>query len=131
MRRTVGILLASSASAHPPAAASSLLPISSRRVADSLAGRRPRAAQTVASCKHEAASAYVEAANCYKKFSPQEAAQALDQAVNLFLEIGRLNMAARYSKDIGEIYQQEQDLEKASHYLDMLYFNLLQTLTFT
>ncbi|KAL6599157.1 hypothetical protein ACP70R_046021 [Stipagrostis hirtigluma subsp. patula] len=68
--------------------------------------------------KHEAASAYVEAANCYKKFSPQEAAQALNQAVNLFLEIGRLNMAARYSKDIGEIYQQEQDLEKAVDYLE-------------
>jgi len=68
--------------------------------------------------KHEAASAYVEAANCYKKFSPQEAAQALNQAVNLFLEIGRLNMAARYSKDIGEIYQQEQDLEKATDYLE-------------
>ncbi|TVU42368.1 hypothetical protein EJB05_08770 [Eragrostis curvula] len=68
--------------------------------------------------KHEAASAYVEAANCYKKFSPQEAAQALNQAVNLFLEIGRLNMAARYSKDIGEIYQQEQDLEKAIDYLE-------------
>jgi hypothetical protein len=27
-----------------------------------------------------------------------EAAQALNQSVNLFLEIGRLNMAARYSK---------------------------------
>ncbi|PUZ38115.1 hypothetical protein GQ55_9G171300 [Panicum hallii var. hallii] len=67
--------------------------------------------------KHEAASAYVEAANCYKKFSPPDAAQALNNAVNLFLEIGRLNMAARYSKDIGEIYQQEQDLENAAVYL--------------
>jgi alpha-soluble NSF attachment protein len=47
-----------------------------------------------------------------------EAAQALDQAVNLFMEIGRLSMAARYCKDIGEIYQQEQDLEKASDYLE-------------
>jgi len=27
-----------------------------------------------------------------------DAAQALNNAVNLFLEIGRLNMAARYSK---------------------------------
>jgi hypothetical protein len=27
-----------------------------------------------------------------------EAAQALDQAVNLFMEIGRLSMAARYCK---------------------------------
>ncbi|EER93873.1 hypothetical protein BDA96_01G188700 [Sorghum bicolor] len=68
--------------------------------------------------KHEAASAYVEAANCYKKFSPQDAAQALNNAVNLFLEIGRLNMAARYSKDIGDIYQQEQDLENAAVYLN-------------
>ncbi|TVU03869.1 hypothetical protein EJB05_50582 [Eragrostis curvula] len=68
--------------------------------------------------KHEAASAYVEAANCYKKFSPQDAAEALNNAVNLFLEIGRLNMAARYSKDIGEIYQQEQDLENAAAYLN-------------
>ncbi|XP_006659269.1 alpha-soluble NSF attachment protein 2 [Oryza brachyantha] len=92
-----------------------------------LAKNWSRAAQVyikIANChlkgdsKHEAASAYVEAANCYKKFSPQEAAQALNQAVNLFLEIGRLNMAARYSKDIGEIYQQEQDLEKASDYLE-------------
>ncbi|OEL20777.1 Alpha-soluble NSF attachment protein [Dichanthelium oligosanthes] len=61
--------------------------------------------------KHEAASAYVEAANCYKKFSPQDAAHALNNAVNLFLEIGRLNMAARYSK-------QEQDLENAAVYLN-------------
>ncbi|XP_020109816.1 alpha-soluble NSF attachment protein [Ananas comosus] len=63
--------------------------------------------------KHEAASAYVDAANCYKKISPKDAAQALNQAVNLFLEIGRLNMAARYCKELGELYQQEQDLEKA------------------
>jgi tetratricopeptide (TPR) repeat protein len=68
--------------------------------------------------KHEAASAYVEAANCYKKFSPQGAAEALSNAVNLFLEIGRLNMAARYSKDIGDTYQQEQDLENAVVYLN-------------
>ncbi|KAJ1257911.1 hypothetical protein BS78_10G032600 [Paspalum vaginatum] len=43
-----------------------------------------------------------------------DAAQALKEAINLFLEIGRLNMAARYGKDIGEIYQQEQDSENAA-----------------
>ncbi|CAD6205747.1 unnamed protein product [Miscanthus lutarioriparius] len=70
--------------------------------------------------KHEAASAYVEAANCYKKFSPQDAAQALNNAVNLFLEIGRLNMAARYSKansmtqKIAEIYAQLEKYQKAT-----------------
>jgi len=29
---------------------------------------------------------------------PAEAANSLNQAVNMFLEIGRLNMAARYCK---------------------------------
>nr|XP_010929760.1 alpha-soluble NSF attachment protein [Elaeis guineensis] len=68
--------------------------------------------------KHEAASAYVDAANCYKKISVPDAAQSLNQAVNLFLEIGRLNMAARYCKELGELYEQEQDLGKAIDYLE-------------
>ncbi|XP_008788874.2 alpha-soluble NSF attachment protein-like [Phoenix dactylifera] len=68
--------------------------------------------------KHEAASAYVDAANCHKKISIQDAAQSLNQAVNLFLEIGRLNMAARYCKELGELYEQEQDLEKAIDYFE-------------
>ena len=68
--------------------------------------------------KHEAAGAYVDAANCYKKISVQDAAQSLNQAVNLFLEIGRLNMAARYCKELGEIYEQEQNLEKAIDYFE-------------
>ncbi|KAM3213593.1 hypothetical protein ACQJBY_066161 [Aegilops geniculata] len=68
--------------------------------------------------KDEAASAYADAANCYKKFSPHVAARALDQAVLLFLEVGRLAMAARYCKDAGVIYQQEKDLAMASDYLE-------------
>ncbi|KAG0502869.1 hypothetical protein HPP92_002941 [Vanilla planifolia] len=68
--------------------------------------------------KHEAASAYVDAANCYKKISAQDAAQCLNQAVNLFLEIGRLNMAARYCKELGEIHEQEQNLEKSIDYFE-------------
>ncbi|XP_072968988.1 alpha-soluble NSF attachment protein 2-like [Typha angustifolia] len=68
--------------------------------------------------KHEAASAYVDAANCYKKISAKDAAQVLNQAVNLFLEIGRLNMAARYCKELGELYEQEQDLENAITYYE-------------
>ncbi|KAI0489191.1 hypothetical protein KFK09_029033 [Dendrobium nobile] len=68
--------------------------------------------------KHEAASAYVDAANCYKKISAEDAVQSLNQAVNLFLDIGRLNMAARYCKEIGEIYEQEQNLEKSMDYFE-------------
>lgn len=68
--------------------------------------------------KHEAASAYVDAANCYKKYSMKDATISLDQAVNLFLEIGRLNMAARYCKELGELHEQEQDIEKAMDFFE-------------
>ncbi|KAJ8506813.1 hypothetical protein OPV22_007699 [Ensete ventricosum] len=68
--------------------------------------------------KHEAASAYVDAANCYKKISIQDATQSLNQAVKLFLEIGRLNMAARYYKELGELNEQEHNLENAMEYFE-------------
>ncbi|XP_042393323.1 alpha-soluble NSF attachment protein-like [Zingiber officinale] len=68
--------------------------------------------------KHEAASSYVDAANCYKKISIQDATESLNQAVNIFLEIGRLNMAARYCKELGELYEQEQNPEKAIEYFE-------------
>ncbi|WRX21116.1 hypothetical protein QQP08_013603 [Theobroma cacao] len=48
--------------------------------------------------KHEAAQAYVDAAHCYKKTATKEAISCLQQAVNMFCDIGRLSMAARYYK---------------------------------
>ncbi|GAB2272109.1 hypothetical protein Dimus_006928 [Dionaea muscipula] len=63
--------------------------------------------------KHEAASAYVDAANCYKKTSPAKAINCLMQAVDMFSDIGRFNMAARYCKDIGELQEQQQNFEQA------------------
>ncbi|KAI4382892.1 hypothetical protein MLD38_008794 [Melastoma candidum] len=63
--------------------------------------------------KHEAASSYVDAANCYKKTSPKDAINCLEDAVNLFLDIGRLNMAARYYKDIAELCESDQNIERA------------------
>ncbi|KAK1299059.1 hypothetical protein QJS10_CPB14g01455 [Acorus calamus] len=68
--------------------------------------------------KHEAASAYVDAANCYKKVASQDAISCLNQAVNFFMEIGRLNMAARYYKEIAELYEAEQNFEKVMEYFD-------------
>ncbi|KAJ8647703.1 hypothetical protein MRB53_000726 [Persea americana] len=68
--------------------------------------------------KHEAASAFVDAANCYKKTSGQEAITCLNQAVNIFLEIGRLNMAARYCKEIGELYEAEQNFEQSINFFE-------------
>ncbi|XP_010256982.1 PREDICTED: alpha-soluble NSF attachment protein 2 isoform X2 [Nelumbo nucifera] len=66
-----------------------------------------------AESKHEAASAYANAASCYKKVSPQEAISCLNQAANSFMEIGRLNMCARYYKEIAEMYEHEQYFEQA------------------
>ncbi|OAE31480.1 hypothetical protein AXG93_3128s1170 [Marchantia polymorpha subsp. ruderalis] len=68
--------------------------------------------------KHEAATAFVDAANCYKKTQPQEAIKALNTGVALYMEIGRLSMAAKYLKDIGDIYGKEEDAQKAMDYYE-------------
>ncbi|GAA0143261.1 membrane traffic protein [Lithospermum erythrorhizon] len=68
--------------------------------------------------KHEAANGYADAAHCYKKSNIKEAINCLDQSVNMFLEIGRLGMSAKYYKEIAELYEQEQNLGKAIDYYD-------------
>ncbi|CAN4095074.1 unnamed protein product [Withania somnifera] len=68
--------------------------------------------------KHEAAGAYANAAHCYKKTNTREAISCLEQAVHMFLDIGRLNMSARYYKEIAELYEQEQNLEQAINYYE-------------
>eukprot|EP00249_Psilotum_nudum_P014635 c24930_g1_i1 orf=534-1400(+) len=68
--------------------------------------------------KHETASAYVDAANCYKKTNAQESARCLGMAVSLFMEIGRLSMAAKHLKDMAEVYEKEEDLEKSIEYYE-------------
>ncbi|KAJ1401134.1 Tetratricopeptide-like helical domain superfamily [Sesbania bispinosa] len=68
--------------------------------------------------KHEAAQAYVDAAHCYKKTKINEAVSCLDHAVNIFCEIGRISMAARYLKEIAELYESEQNIEQAVVYYE-------------
>ncbi|GAU29434.1 hypothetical protein TSUD_150040 [Trifolium subterraneum] len=68
--------------------------------------------------KHEASQAYVDAAHCYKKTNISEAVSCLDQAVNLLCDIGRLSMAARYLKEIAELYESEQNIEQAIVYYE-------------
>ncbi|CAL5190201.1 unnamed protein product [Lathyrus oleraceus] len=68
--------------------------------------------------KHEAASAYVDAAHCYKKVNMNEAVSCLDNAVNMFCDIGRISMAARYLKEIAELCESEQNIEKALVYYE-------------
>ncbi|KAK7393747.1 hypothetical protein VNO78_22311 [Psophocarpus tetragonolobus] len=68
--------------------------------------------------KHEAAQAYVDAAHCYKKTNITESASCLNNAVNIFCEIGRLPLAARYLKEIAELYESEQNIEQAVVYYE-------------
>ncbi|KAJ6720650.1 ALPHA-SOLUBLE NSF ATTACHMENT PROTEIN [Salix viminalis] len=66
--------------------------------------------------KHEAASAYVDAAHCYKKTSTTEAISCLVQAVDMFCDIGRISMAARYLKEIAELYESDANIEKSMEF---------------
>ncbi|KAJ0525637.1 putative NSF attachment protein [Helianthus annuus] len=68
--------------------------------------------------KHEAANAYADAGHCYKKTNTTECIARLEQALDLFMEIGRLSMSARFCKEIAELYEQQQNLEKAMDYYD-------------
>ncbi|KAJ6768213.1 SOLUBLE NSF ATTACHMENT PROTEIN SNAP [Salix koriyanagi] len=68
--------------------------------------------------KHEAASAYVDAAHCYKKTSTTEAISCLAQAVDMLCDIGRISMAARYFKEIAELYESDANIEKSMEYYD-------------
>ena len=52
--------------------------------------------------RHEAAAACVEAAKCYQKTDKADVVRALHSAVALYSEIGRLAMAARSLRDVGE-----------------------------
>ena len=63
--------------------------------------------------KHEAASAYVEAANANKKVDPEAAVANLRVAVGFFTDMGRLSIAAKHLKDIAETYEKEDKPEES------------------
>ncbi|XP_067144740.1 alpha-soluble NSF attachment protein-like [Centruroides vittatus] len=64
--------------------------------------------------RHEAASCYVDAGNCYKKSDPHEAINCLLKAVEIYTDMGRFTVAARHHMTIAEIYETEvADIEKA------------------
>lgn len=70
------------------------------------------------SSRHDAATALVDAANCYRKVSAQEAVDCLRQAIDIYTDMGRFTIAAKHHMSIAEIY--ESDLadpkKSAEHY---------------
>lgn len=68
--------------------------------------------------KHDAATNYVDAANCFKKADPKEAVNSLDKAVDIYTDMGRFTIAAKHHQTIAEIFESDiADLDKAmTHY---------------
>lgn len=68
--------------------------------------------------KHEAASQYVEAANCYRKGDFDEAISSFLSAIEIFADMGRFAIAAKHHVTIAEIYESNLvDIDKAAiHY---------------
>ncbi|EJD76782.1 hypothetical protein LOAG_16358 [Loa loa] len=68
--------------------------------------------------KHDAASNYAEAANCYRKVNPQQAIDCLMKTAETYTDMGRFNMAAKYHCTMAEIFESEApDMAQAmTHY---------------
>ncbi|XP_060537294.1 alpha-soluble NSF attachment protein [Cylas formicarius] len=68
--------------------------------------------------RHDAATNYVDASNCYKKADVNEAVNCLLKAIEIYTDMGRFTMAAKHHQSIAEMYESDAiDLEKAvQHY---------------
>jgi len=67
--------------------------------------------------QHEAATCYIKASGCFKKESHKEAADALLKAIALYTADGRFSMAAKYEKDLAELFEANNDIANAmGHY---------------
>jgi alpha-soluble NSF attachment protein len=62
---------------------------------------------------HDMCNALVEAANCQKKYAPAEAVAMLRRVTEAYMANGRLNMAARYQKEIAEILESDNAIDAA------------------
>lgn len=68
--------------------------------------------------KHDAATKYSDASNCYKKCNSVEAVNCLVKAINIYTDMGRFSVAAKHHIMVAEIYEgEDSDIEKAvEHY---------------
>lgn len=64
----------------------------------------------------ESAATLVKAADCYKKVNRQLAIKCLNEAVDVYEDQGRTSMFALLHKQIGELYEEEGDLQMAVEY---------------
>lgn len=67
--------------------------------------------------KHEAASAWQNAATCFQKTNLTEAMSCLQRAVELYVDEGRFQIAAKHEQQMGEWLEEQGEVESAmSHF---------------
>lgn len=72
-----------------------------------------------AGSRHDAATNFVDASNCYKKNDPNEAVSCLMKAIEIYTDMGRFTMAAKHHQSIGELYETEiNDLQRAVQHFE-------------
>lgn len=65
---------------------------------------------------NHASKAFNNAGTCYKKVNPPDAVTAFQQAVSLYTDNARITQAAKLSKEIAELYENEEiDEDEKSH----------------
>ena len=69
--------------------------------------------QTHLKSPHEAATFYVEAANCFKKVDPSSAMNFFRNAIALYCELGRFTTAAKHQQAIAELHEEDGELTEA------------------
>jgi len=71
-----------------------------------------------AGSRHDAATNFIDAGNCYKKSDPNEAVSCHLKAIEIYTDMGRFTIAAKHHQTIAEIYETElADLDRAiQHY---------------
>uniref|UniRef100_A0A1I7V420 C2H2-type domain-containing protein n=1 Tax=Caenorhabditis tropicalis TaxID=1561998 RepID=A0A1I7V420_9PELO len=57
--------------------------------------------------KHDCATQYAEAANCFRKIQPERAVQCLEKTSEIYTDMGRFTMAAKNHVSIAELYESE------------------------
>lgn len=71
------------------------------------------------SSKYDAARAYQDAANCFRKKHQDDCVKALQNAVSLFCECGKFSQAAKIEKDMGEMLEKSKKYESAAHHFKL------------
>lgn len=76
-----------------------------------------------AGSRHDAGTNFIDASNCYKKTDVQEAVNCLLKAIEIYTDMGKFTMAAKYHQNIAELYEGEaNDLVRQIVYFTILYW---------